>query len=72
MIPGDKMKIPNLTAHVHPRDMPIHILEYQWSTPEILDVVKVTNFTEKGNFVFRPSFDPMKIPKPNCTSTRHT
>ena len=50
MIPGDKMRIPNLTAHL--QDMANHILEYQLST-----IVKVTNFIEKGNFVFRPSFD---------------
>ena len=55
MIPGDKMKIPNLTAHL--QDMPNHILEYQLSTPKNVDVVKVTNFIEKGNFVFRPSVD---------------
>ena len=55
MIPGDKMKIPNPSAHL--KDMPNHIIEYQLSTPKNVDVVKVTNFIEKGNFVFRPSFD---------------
>ena len=35
--------------------MPNHILEFQLSTPENVDVVQVTNFTEKR----KPSFfDP--------------
>ena len=36
-----------------------HVLENQLSTSENVDVVQVTNFTEKKeNVVFRPSFDP--------------
>ena len=47
-----------LTAHL--QDMPNHILEYQLSTPENVDVMQVTNFAKqkKRNVVFRPSFDP--------------
>ena len=55
--------------------MPNHILEYQLSTSEIVDVVQVTNFTKKKEKSF---FDPhltprdkMKIPKPYCASTGH-
>ena len=33
-------------------------LEYQLSTFVYVDVVQVTNFTEKRKVVFRPSFDP--------------
>ena len=54
--------------------MPNHILEYQLSTSENVDVVQVTNFTEKRTVVFRPSFDPrdkIKIPKLYWTSTGH-
>ena len=42
---GAKWKFQILTAHL--QDMPSHILEYQLSTPENVDVVQVTNFTEK-------------------------
>ena len=41
MTPGGKMKIPNL------QDMLNNILEYQFSTSENVDVVRVTKFTEK-------------------------
>ena len=37
--------------------MPNHILVYQLSTSENLDVVQVTNFPEKKKSRFRPSFD---------------
>ena len=50
-----------------------YILEYQLSTSENVDVVHVTNFTEKKEKSF---FDPhltprvkMKIPKPYCACT---
>ena len=53
--------------------MPNHILEYQLSTSENVNVHQVTNFTEKKEKLF---FDPhltpldnMKIPKSYCTST---
>ena len=65
-----KFRIP--TTHL--QDMANHVLENQLSTSENVDVVQVTNFTEKKKRLF---FDPhltprdqMKIPKPNCTSTR--
>ena len=34
-----------LTAHL--QDMPNHILEYQLSTPENVDVIQVTNFAKQ-------------------------
>ena len=53
--------------------MPNHILEYQLSTPENVDGVQVTNFTEKKETsIFDPHLTPrdkMKILKPFCTST---
>ena len=42
MAPGGKRKLRILTSHL--QDMPNHIL----STPENVNVVQVTNFTEKG------------------------
>ena len=55
--------------------MPNHILEYQLSTSENVDLVQVTNFTEKKEKSF---FDPhltprdkMKILKTYCASTGH-
>ena len=46
MTPGEKkMKIQILTAHL--QDMQNHIHENQLSTPEKVDRVQVTNFTEK-------------------------
>ena len=48
MTPGGKMNIPDpYCASVHLQDMPNHILEYQLSTSENVDVVQVKNFTEK-------------------------
>ena len=44
------MKIRILTAHL--QDMSNHILEYQLSTSENVDVVQVTNFTKKKNSRF--------------------
>ena len=35
-----------------------HILEYQLSTPQNVDVVQETNFAKTRNVGFRPSFDP--------------
>ena len=40
---GAKWKFRILTSHL--QDMPNHILEYQLSTPENVDVVQVTNMT---------------------------
>ena len=51
-----KCKFQILTAHL--QDIPIHVLQYQLSTLENVDVVQVTNFTEKRNVVFRPSSAP--------------
>ena len=56
MTPGGKMKIPILTAHL--QDMSNHILEYQLSTSENVDVVQVTNFTENTKSRFSTAFDP--------------
>ena len=42
---GAKWKFRILTAHL--QDMPNHILEYQLSTPENVDVVQETNFAKK-------------------------
>ena len=53
--------------------MPNHILEYQLSTSENVDVVQVTKFTEKKKLFFDPHLTPrdkMKIPKPYCASAR--
>ena len=73
MTPGDKMKFPMLPAHL--QDMPNHILEYQLSTSENVDVVQVTNFTEKKEKSFFDPYltlrDKIKIPKPYCASTGH-
>ena len=56
--------------------MPNHILEYQLSTSENVDVVQLTNFTAKnGKSFFDPHLTPrdkMKILKPYCTSTGHS
>ena len=74
MTSGRKMKIPNpyCTSARHALN---HILEFQLSTPENVDVVQVTNFTEKWKHRFSTphltSRDKMKIPIPYCTSTRH-
>ena len=57
MTPGVKMKIPILTAHL--QDMPNHILEFQLSTPENVDVVQLKNFTQKKETSF---FDPDLTP----------
>ena len=55
--------------------MPNHILEYQLSTSENVDVVQVTNFnTKKEKSFFDPHLTPwdkMKMPKPYCASTGH-
>ena len=54
--------------------MPHHILEYQLSTSENVDVVQVTNFKEKKKSCFDPHLTPrgkMKILKPYCASTGH-
>ena len=52
-----------------------HNLEYQLYTSENVDVVQVTNFTEKKEKSFLDPHltprDKMKIPKPYCTSTGH-
>ena len=61
-----------LNAHL--RDMPNHIREYQLCIPENVDIVQVTNFTEKTSF-FDPHLTPqdkMKSHKPYCTYTKHT
>ena len=47
---GVILKFRILTAHL--LDMFNHILEYQLSTSENVDVVQVTNFTEKNKSVF--------------------
>ena len=51
MTSGRKMKIPNpyCTSARHALN---HILEFQLSTPENVDVVQVTNFTEKWKHRF--------------------
>ena len=46
-----------LTAHL--QDMPNHFLEYQLSIPENVDVVQVTNFTEKEERHFSALIDPL-------------
>ena len=51
--------------------------EYQMSPPENVDVVHMTNFTEKqkNRHISDPKLtlrDKMKIPKPYSTSTRHS
>ena len=54
--------------------MPNHILEYQLSTPENVDVVVMYRKKKETSF-FDPHLTPgdkMKIPKPYCTSTRHS
>ena len=51
-----------------------YILEYQLSTSEIVDVVQVTNFTEKKKSFFDPYLTPrdkIKILKPYCASIGH-
>ena len=58
---GAKWKFRILTEHV--QDMTNHILEYQLSTPENVDVVQVTNFTPKKRNVVLIPRDQMKIPK---------
>ena len=56
---GAKWKFCVLTAHLQDmQDMPNHILEYQLSSPENVDEVQVTNFTDTKSYIFRPSFDP--------------
>ena len=56
--------------------MPNHILDYQLSIPENVDVVQVTDFAiKKETLFFEPHLTPrdkMKVPKPYCTSTRHS
>ena len=66
-----KWKFRILTAHL--LDMPNHILEYQLSTSENVDVVQVTNFKEKKEkSFFDPHLTPRgKIPKPYWASTGH-
>ena len=64
-----------LTAHL--QDMPNHILEYQLSTPENVDVIQGTNFAKqkKETSFSDPHLTPrdkMKIPKSYYTSTRHS
>ena len=51
--------------------MPNHILEYQLSTPENVNVVQMTNFTEKKRKSFFDPRDKMKYPKP-FISKRHS
>ena len=46
---GGNMKFQILTARL--QNMPIHILDYQLSSSENVDIVQVTNFAE-GNIVF--------------------
>ena len=51
-----------------------HILEYQLSASENVDVVQVTIFTEEEKLFFDPHLTPrdkMKIPKPYCATTGH-
>ena len=56
---GVKWKFRILTAHL--QDMPKHILEYQLSTSENVDVVQVTNFTEKKKSRFTTLIWPLGI-----------
>ena len=71
MTPGG-MKVPN--PYCTSTRQPNHVLEYLLSTFENVDVVQVTNFTEKKKSSFSTLINPrekMKIPKPYCTSTGH-
>ena len=73
---GAKWKFQILTAHL--QDVPNHILEFQSSITENVDVhvVQVKSFIEKWKHIFSTIIWPLgkkkKIPKPYCSSTRHT
>ena len=56
---GAKWKFQILTAHM--QDMSIHILEYELSTPENVDVVKLTNITEKTKRRISTLIWPLRI-----------
>ena len=54
--PGGKMKFQILTAHL--QDVPNHILVFQLSTTENVDVGQLTNFAEKWKHIFHPHLTP--------------